>query len=44
MPPEQRAYHAQALRRLVIEQDILAWIYSQLEDLAATVGGSLVRA
>ncbi|ACZ39385.1 alpha,alpha-trehalose-phosphate synthase (UDP-forming) [Sphaerobacter thermophilus] len=43
MPPEQRAYHAQALRRLVIEQDILAWIYSQLEDLAATVGGSLVR-
>lgn len=44
MPHEQRAEHARALRRLVIEQDILTWIYRQLEDLTTTTSGhSLIR-
>ncbi|MDI3340029.1 MAG: trehalose-6-phosphate synthase [Sphaerobacter sp.] len=43
MPAEERARRARALRQLVVEQDILAWIYSQLEDLAA-INGTLVKA
>lgn len=34
MPREQRAVMAQDLRELVFEQDIVTWIYSQLNDLA----------
>lgn len=39
MPEYERAARAEALRRLVIEQDIIAWIYAQLEDLARLAGG-----
>lgn len=38
MPPAERARRSRALRALVEEQDILTWIYRQLEDLAAIAG------
>ncbi|HET9014927.1 MAG TPA: trehalose-6-phosphate synthase [Thermomicrobiaceae bacterium] len=39
MPAGERAAHARALRQLVLDEDILTWIYSQLEDLATTPAG-----
>ncbi|MBX6341620.1 MAG: trehalose-6-phosphate synthase [Thermomicrobiaceae bacterium] len=38
MPRAERAARASALRQIVLEQDILAWIYSQLEDIAEVLG------
>lgn len=43
MEGSERARRAKALRELVIEQDILAWIYSQLEDLASLADSHLIR-
>lgn len=43
MPPAERAARAAALRTLVVEEDILTWIYRQLEDLAAIADNPLLR-
>lgn len=40
MPATERGRRAEALRALVLEQNILAWIYSQLQDLAELVDGA----
>lgn len=42
MPRDQRAARAHELRKIVLEQDILRWIYNQLEDLAAINGDTVV--
>ncbi len=41
MPRSQRAARARELRKIVLEQNILGWIYNQLEDLAAITGDTV---
>lgn len=43
MPEPERARRARELRDLVVEQDILTWIYTQMEDLAEIAGDALLR-
>jgi trehalose 6-phosphate synthase len=42
MSPSERGTRASALRKIVLEQNILSWIYSQLEDLAGIAGGRVL--